>query len=253
MSQPTTPTAPQTRQKTNATTTKKTQRNTDNMDGLNTDMRTKEQVIAFLTTKEYIVPGKPVDLQTLAHILLQFGHSAAKMSKPLMEGIRSVVFLITDAAAQNMADDITTMIKEQLQEHMETFNTNIEMMRDAVEHVTKVAKNITGRMEEFNNGFQETAEQLTQATQELTEKTTEKTAEQEDQPSTYAAAAAIQYKPHPIHTEIITRGQMADKQILIQKDKNITENALDSLMEKDLVAKANTALDLMGIEGLDKP
>ena len=253
MSQSTAPAIPQTRQKTSAITTKKTQKDTDNSDGLNTDVRTKEQAIAFLTIKEYIVPGKPVDLQTLAHILLQFGHSAAKMSKPLMEGIRSVAFLIADAAAQNMADDITTMVKEQLQEHMETFNMNVETMRDAVEHVTEAAKKITGKMEEFNDGFQETAEQLAQATQELTEKTTEKTAEQENRPSTYAAAAAVQYQPHPIHEEIITRGQTADKQILIQKDKNTTENALDSLMEKDLVAKVNTALDLMGIEGLDKP
>jgi len=49
------------------------------------------------------------------------------------------------------------------------------------------------------------------------------------------------------------RGQIVDKQILIQKDKNTTENALDSLTETDLVAKANMVLNLMGIEGLDKP
>ena len=180
MSQSTAPAIPQTRQKTSATTTKKTQKDTDNSDGLNTDVRTKEQAIAFLTIKEYIVPGKPVDLQTLAHILLQFRHSATKMSKPLMERIRSIAFLIANTAAQNMADDITTMVKEQLQEHMETFNMNVETMRDAVEHVTEAAKKITGEMEEFNDGFQKTAEQLAQATQELTEKTTEKTAEQEN-------------------------------------------------------------------------
>ena len=245
MSQSNTPEIPQTRQKTDASTTRKTQKDTDNSDGLNTDVRTKEQAIAFLTVKEYIVTGKPVDLQTLAHILLQFGHSAAKISKPLMEAIRSVALLIADAAAQNMADDITTMVKEQLQEHMENFNMNVETMRDAVEHVTEAAKKITGKMDELNDDFQDTAEQIAQVTQELTEKTAEKITEQENQPSTYAAA--VQYQPHPIHEEVITRGQTADKQILIQKDQNTTENALDSLTEKDLVAKANTALDLMGM------
>jgi hypothetical protein len=39
---------------------------------------------------------------------------------------------------------------------------------------------------------------------------------------------------------------------MIQKDLNATDNALDSLSEKDLVAKANTTLDLMGMEAADK-
>jgi len=51
---------------------------------------------------------------------------------------------------------------------------------------------------------------------------------------------------------IITKGHTAAKQILIQKDHNTTDNALKSLTEKDLVTKANTALDLMGWEELDK-
>jgi len=190
------------------------------------DVETKEQAIAFLTVKEYIVPGKPVDLQTLAHIPLQFGHSAMKKSKPLMEGIRSIALLIADVAAQNMVDDITMMVKEQLQEHMENFNMNVETMRDAVEHVTEAAKKIMGKMDELNNGFQDTAEQIAQVTQELMEKTAEKITEQENWPSTYAAT--VQYQPYPIHEEIIMR-QTADKQILIQKDKNTTENALDSV------------------------
>jgi len=219
---------------------RKTQKDTNNSDGLNMDVWTEEQVIAFLAVKEYIVPGKPVDLQTLAHILLQFRHWAVKMSKPLMEGIRSIALLITNAAAQNMADDITMMVKEQLQEHMENFNTNVETMRDAVEHITEAAKKITGKMDELNNGFQDTAEQIAQVTQELMEKTAEKITEQENWPSTYAAT--VQYQPHPIHEEIIMRGQTVDKQILIQKDKNTTENVLDSLTEKDLVAKVNMAL-----------
>jgi hypothetical protein len=50
--------------------------------------------------------------------------------------------------------------------------------------------------------------------------------------------------------EVITRGHTMDKQILIQKDKNVTDNTLDNLTEKDLVAKANTALDLMGMSSM---
>ena len=40
---------------------------------------------------------------------------------------------------------------------------------------------------------------------------------------------------------------------MIQKDPNATDNALESLTEKDLVAKANTTLDLMGMAAANKP
>ena len=97
------------------------------------------------------------------------------MPKALTDGIRAVAILMADAAAQHMADEITAVVKTQLQEHLEAFTTDVETMRDAVEHVTRAAKVITGKMDEFNDGFQETTEQLVQATQELTERNNDKT------------------------------------------------------------------------------
>jgi hypothetical protein len=46
-----------------------------------------------------------------------------------------------------------------------------------------------GRIDKFNDGFQETADQLAQATQELTEKTTEVVPAFTYRPETYAAIA----------------------------------------------------------------
>ena len=69
-------------------------------------------------------------------------------------------------------------------------------------------------------------------------------------PATYAA---IVQQTNPEHAEIAMRTETADKQILIQKDKNTADNMLTSLSELDLVTKMNTALDLMGWEGSDKP
>ena len=146
-----------------------------------------------------------------------------------------------------------------------SFTTEVETMRDAVEHVTVAAKDIKGKMEDFNEGFQETAEQLAQATHELTEKTAENAnaiAEksltqnhhhhQREREPTYAAMT--QQQGPPAHAaSVITRGDITDKQILIQKDPNTTNNTLESLSEKDLVAKANTTLDLMGMEAAEKP
>jgi gas vesicle protein len=225
---------------------------------MNTDVRTKEQAIAFLTAKEYLIPGKPTDLQTLSHVLLQFGHAAAglRMSKTLTDGIRAVALLLAEAGSQQLATEITATIKNQLQEYMESFTTDIETMRDAVEHVTGAAKEITGKMDEFKEGFQESTEQIAQAAQDLTDITAENvnvatTPHHTHQATTYASITQQQIPP--THASVITRGEITDKQILIQKDPKATDNVLESLTEKDLVAKANTALDLMGIEAADKP
>lgn len=252
MSQQPTNTPPHTRQKTNTSTTKKSQKELENAEGSNTDVRTKEQAIIFLTTKEYLTPDKPADLQTLSHVLLQFSSATtARIPKLVTDGIRAVAFLIADAGAQQMATEITEIVKTQLQEHMETFTSEVETMRDAIEHVKEAAKDITGKMDDFNNEIQETTDQLTQVTQELTEKTSETIQTPIQKPMTYASITQ-QYIP-PVHETAISRGETSDKQLIIQKDPNATDNALNNLTEKDLVAKANTALDLMGTDASNKP
>jgi hypothetical protein len=64
---------------------------------------------------------------------------------------------------------------------------------------------------------------------------------------------AVQNQIPTAHATVVSNGETSDKQILIQKDPNTTDNALDSLTERDLVTKANTAIDLMGIEAADAP
>ena len=102
MLQPPTFTLPQMRQKTTTLTTKKPQKDTENMEGINNDMQTKEEAIGFLTTKEYLLPGKPADLLTLSHILLQLGTAMVRMLKVLTDRIRVITILMADAAAQHM-------------------------------------------------------------------------------------------------------------------------------------------------------
>jgi hypothetical protein len=77
--------------------------------------------------------------------------------KALTDGIRVVTFLPTDANRQQTADAIIVSVKAQLDECMETFTVNVATMHNAVEHVMAAAKEITGKMDDFNDGFQETA------------------------------------------------------------------------------------------------
>jgi hypothetical protein len=254
MSNPPIPTPPQTRQKS-ASTPRRLQREAENNDASNADILTKEQAIHFLTVKEYLLPGKHADLQTLSHILLQFGNAATKMPKALSDGIKAIAVLMADAAAQHMADEITMMVKTQLSKHMEAFTAEVETLQDTVEHITGATKDITNKMDELNDGFQETADQLAQASQDLVEKSTENTghtvSDNTYQPRTYTSVAHQQVPP--AHESVITCGEITAKQILIQKDPNSADNALETLTEKELVAKANTTLDLMGLEAADKP
>ena len=49
------------------------------------------------------------------------------------------------------------------------------------------------------------------------------------------------------------KGEQTAKQILIQKDPKSNDNTLGNLTEKELVAKANTTLELMDTESLEMP
>jgi TolA-binding protein len=244
------------RQKTTTTMTRKARKEMEDVDGLNTAIKSKQQVMEYLMAGDYIMPDKSIDLCLLAHILLQFGITN-KLPKPITHGIRAIAFLIEDAHNQQIADNIAGMVKLQLSEQAESFNSDVEAMRGAVEHVMETVKTITKKIDKFNNRFQETADQLVQATQELTEKATEPTNTENrttnQSPTTHATAT--QQCERNEHAEVIARGETTDKQILIQRKQDTETNADNpptNLTEKELVTKANTALDLMGWEGLDK-
>lgn len=251
----------QTRQKVGAATAKKPQKDPTDPEETANSIHTRDQAVKFLTDKDYLNPGNPVDLQTLAHALSQIGLAANKMPKALTDSITAIVVLINDYATQQTVSDIVTAVKTQLQEHLDTFTSNVETMRDAVEHVTGAMKEMTGKLSEFNDGFHESAEHLVQATQELTEKAAladnNKPTNKGPEPGlehylkTYASAT----KEHipPAHEAIVAKGYQSTKQIIMRKDLKANDNTLANLSEIELVAKANTTIDLMGTENFDMP
>ena len=128
MSPPPEVAAPITRQKANTTTAKKTQKELEDAEGQNTDVRSKQQAVDFLTAKQYLIPSNPIDLQALAYVLLQLGCATTRVPKQVTDGIRAVAFLLANASAQQITDEITSMVKNQLQEHIEVFSSNTEDM-----------------------------------------------------------------------------------------------------------------------------
>ena len=200
---------------------------------------------------DYITLGSLIDLRILSHILLQFGVSN-KLPRSVTEGIRAVTFLMEDTHTQQIMDSMAERVKSLLSNHMESFGVNIDNIRETVGHVTNATKAITTKMDEITDGFHEITDHLVQATQKLMEKTTEANSRVSSiaaaTPITYAAV--VHQQTHPDCAALIAKGNTTDRQILIQKDCDATDNALENLTEKDLVMKANTALELMGWEGL---
>ena len=127
----------------------------------------RDQAVNLLTSKECLIHGNPIDLPTLSYVLLQLVSAVPKGQKALTDRVRAVAFLLTDMNRQHTADVITESVKSQLDEYMETFAANVETMHNVVEHVTAAAKEITGKMDNFKDGFQETMDQLAQAMHEL--------------------------------------------------------------------------------------
>ena len=119
-------TASMTRQKTNMTT--RSQKELKEAEGQSTDIQSKEQAVEFLMVKQYLIPGNPTDLQTLAYVILQIGSMTTKGQKQLVDGIRTVTFLLANASAQKIADEVTEMVKNQLYEHIENFTSEVENM-----------------------------------------------------------------------------------------------------------------------------
>jgi septal ring factor EnvC (AmiA/AmiB activator) len=188
------------------------------------------------------------------------------MPKVITDRIRAVAFLMANANAQQMANKVVETVKIQIQEQMETFNTNVETMRDAVEHVTNATRDITTKIDEIKDGLGESTDHIMEATQELkntTHKLIEKITENKTAPHTtpaqltntaYTTYAAINQQNMPTAlATVVTRGETTDKQMLIQTDPNKADNTLNSHTEKELIAKANTALGLMGIKATDQP
>ena len=60
------------------------------------------------------------------------------------------MFLIVDMGAQQMAGEVTSMVKVLLQEHIENLTTNTEtVVREAVEEVTHTTRKIADQMDEL--------------------------------------------------------------------------------------------------------
>ena len=124
-------------------------------------------------------------------------------------------------------NSITNLIKQQLDDVTKQITTKSNTLHNLVEDVTTTATTI-------KDNALKMATYLNQPT-----------------PATYTAI--LQTATNPEHVDVIARGLNADKQLLIIVDKTLPNTPLTDLTEKDLVTKANMALELMDDPSTNKP
>ena len=127
----------------------------------------------------------------------------------------------------NTADTITNVLKDQINDITRQLTTKTNTLHNLVQDVTFSATAIKNNV-------------LNKATLPA-----------QVSPTSYAAA--VQNFTSIEHTDVIARGINTDKQLLILTNKTLTSTNPTELTEKDLVAKANTALELMVDQPIDKP
>jgi hypothetical protein len=59
--------------------------------------------------------------------------------------------------------------------------------------------------------------------------------------------------PPPMHAVVIAQGEMQKRWVRLVKAAGLEGDGMAELTEKQLVEKANVALDLMGLQAEDKP
>ena len=186
----------------------------------------KEQALAYLATCEPFTPGIPIDSSNIFHFLHQL--SLTHNIPPAVKNrIHATAFVVEATCSSIIANDITNIVKHSIDNIIKQLTTKTATLQNLVDNINLSAEAI-----------KDNALKVTGTVPQPT-------------PSTYSSVA--QSSINSEHVDVVARGLNADKQLLIVADKTLASTVTTDLMEKDLVAKANTTLELMVNPSTDKP
>jgi hypothetical protein len=223
---------------------------------VNTTMARKtEQARETLEKEGLIQAGGATTPAALAKALTQITHNIQRIPKQATEAITAVATLLDDLHSNEIISNVSDQITKALTPSIEQLAANAT----ALEEFRRETHAILDLMNSTTLDLSEKIELATNsANQPMQSPPTPQTT-----PATYAAALqSIQSQSQPLpprHAEVITRSQGRTRQILIERpppttnEGNPPEQAETVLTEKELVAKANLAVKMMGIAGTDRP
>jgi hypothetical protein len=193
---------------------------------------TIEEARETLCKAGYLPAGTPTSATTLALIIKQFVACAPKIPKALADGLRATAVLIENLQEDRIANGVATQILAAIATPLERLSNSVHRL----ESITPEGEQTAERQATERPGG---APQLASATAQIAIR------------PTYAAVTQVQVPPR--HAEVMARSQGRDKQVLIEGVEGTNNEDLQRLTERELVDKAETTLELMGLMAADKP
>lgn len=190
----------------------------------------------FLVDKGYLINTTQEDtpsIDTLSHSVLLLA-SYAK-GQILLEGAMAIAALMRAHTSNQAAEEVAKLIMKKIGPCID----RVDLMEQKME---RAAEKLSATYEEARDEMQRTAEAITEATETLTNAPINTNTEG---PKSYVAAAQMHLPP--THPETLARNTNRKRQILIDKNPG-SEFNVQNLTEKELVVKANLAIDNMNPE-----
>ena len=210
------------------------------------------------TAREYLVkqslikrddqdkPGQTAEY--LAHALFKLTQASPSTPAYVRDSMRAVAFLIESLNFQpNASNSVAT-----LDSTAAALAHNTTKLESIANDLQRVATGLSERLDAAHS-------KLEKAVETIASRPTPADGTNTSAPSaSYAAVAALAARLPEDHFTTIARMDTRSRQVLIQLDKTDESSgdcyrALQSLTLRELVEKANTTLELMGLEGSDAP
>jgi len=241
-----------------AALTPKTRDEITKMSGM--EVKDAESARAYLMHGAYMVEGAETGMDMLSTVALQ-PSQMQKLPKPAMEAFRALAFLIDDAHQKQFGGMMTDLVEKSLDTMLGRAKSTME---EASDNLLSAAISATNTMDEFREECQRLTADLKEATEEAAEMIGEIPGRRADErrekspapmgEGTYADRVRRNTAPPPpIHAVVIARGEMQKRRVQLVKAAGLEGDGMAELTEKQLVEKANVALDLMGLQAEDKP
>jgi hypothetical protein len=236
-----------------AALTLKTRDEITKMSGM--EVKDAESARAYLMHGAYVVEGAETSMDMLSTVALQLSQMQ-KLLKPAMEAFRALAFLIDDAHQKQFGGMMTDLVEKSL-------DTMLGRAKSTMEEASDNLLSATNTMDEFREECQRLTADLKEATEEAVEmigdvpgRRAEERREKSPAPmgeGTYADRVRRNTAPPPpMHAVVIARGEMQKRRVRLVKAAGLEGDGMAELTEKQLVEKANVALDLMGLQAEDR-
>jgi hypothetical protein len=212
--------------------------------GSNTNIRNAKDAKTVLEAGQYLIPSASVTPALLALILLQLAQSVPKPPRCLADGIQVISFLLKEITVDLTAETIASAVMAKLTISLKEIQNATEDMSYVTDRIKDAAAKNLAAINSICKDLGDLSEKVTQVSFELIDWPPQN---QQPTPTPTPANSTIP----PQHAAVVTQGNAKSQQIYVQTNPGMDNNGLKDLTKKELVAKAQIALNLMGLGASD--